>query len=98
MIRTLALLFVGLWLVTAVVAEENPIFYTEDLIIMRDYSEDVPMSERVAEGAIHANRTNHLYYLPSCEGYQQVSSADMVPFLSEEIATEAGYQRAENCS
>jgi hypothetical protein len=98
MIRTPALLFVGLWLVTAVVAEENPIFHTEDLIIMRGYSEDIPMSERVAGGAIHANRTNHLYHLPSCEGYQQVSPADVVSFINEEIATEAGYRRAENCS
>lgn len=98
MIRTLAFLFIGFWVVTAVVAEENLIFPEGDLIIMKGSSENVPMLEQVAEGAIHANRNNHLYYLPSCEGYRQVSSADMVPFISEEIATEAGYQRAENCS
>lgn len=50
MIRTLALLFIGLWVVTAVVAEENPIFPKEDLIIMEDSSENVPTLEHVAEG------------------------------------------------
>jgi hypothetical protein len=113
MIRAIALLFIGLCVVTAVVAEENLIFRGKELVIvdgpsenipivqpvtLKGPSEDTPMAEHAAEGAIHANRNDHLYYLPSCEGYSQVSSADVVPFVSEEIATESGYQRAENCS
>jgi len=113
MIRALALLSIGLWAVTAVVAEENLISFRKDLIIIEGPSEKIPILKQVtlkgpfadgaivepaAEGGIHANRKDHLYYLPSCEGYHQVSSAEMVPFISEEIATESGYQRAENCS
>lgn len=112
MIRTLALLFIGLWVVTAVVAEETSIFHQKDLILMDGPYENLPIAEQVAlkssveDGAfleqgntegIHANRANHLYYLPSCEGYQHISAVDFVPFVSEEIATEAGYQRAEHC-
>jgi hypothetical protein len=113
MIRTLAIFFLGFWVVTAVVAEENLAFYRKDLVIVNGPSENIPVAESVilkssvedtprvehaAEGAIHANRNDHRYYLPSCEGYQQVSSAELVPFVSEELATESGYQRAENCS
>jgi len=113
MIRALALLSIGLWAVTAVVAEENLISFRKDLIIIESPSEKIPILKQVtlkgrfadggivepaAEGGIHANRKDHRYYLPSCEGYQQVSSAELVPFVSEEIATESGYQRAENCS
>jgi hypothetical protein len=98
MIRTLAVLFLGLWVVTAVVAEENLIFQGKELVIVDGPYKNTPVLEHTAEGAIHANRNDHRYYLPSCEGYQQVSSAELVPFVSEEIATESGYQRAENCS
>jgi len=98
MIRTLAVLFLGLWVVTAVLAEENLIFQGKELVIVHGLYESTLIVEHAAEGAIHANRNDHRYYLPSCEGYQQVSSADLVSFVSEEIATESGYQRAENCS
>ena len=98
MIRVLALLFIGLWVVTAVLAEEDLIFQGKELVIVDGPYENAPVIEHAAEGAIHANRNDHRYYLPSCEGYQQVSSADLVPFVSEEIAAESGYQRAENCS
>ncbi|MSQ47358.1 MAG: hypothetical protein EXR78_03050 [Deltaproteobacteria bacterium] len=113
MIRPLSVFFLGLWVGTAVVAEENSIFRRRNLTIVDGPSEDIPTIEHVAlknsfgdarmaephsEGAIHANRTDHLYYLPSCEGYQDVNSADLVPFVSEEIATESGYQRAQSCS
>ena len=98
MIRALALLFIGLWVVTAVLAEENLIFQGKELVIVDGPYENALIVEHAAEGAIHANRNDHRYYLPSCEGYQQVSSAELVPFVSEEIATESGYHRAENCS
>ena len=98
MIRALALLFIGLWVVTAVLAEENLIFQGKELVIVHGPYESTLIVEHAAEGAIHANRNDHLYYLPSCEGYQQVSSAEVVSFVSEELATESGYQRAENCS
>ena len=98
MIRTLAVLFLGLWVVTAVVAGENLIFQGKELVIVDGPYENALIGEHAAEGAIHANRNDHRYYLPSCEGYQQVSSAELVSFVSEEIATESGYQRAENCS
>jgi hypothetical protein len=98
MIRAVALLFIGLWVVTAVLAEENLIFQGKELVIVDGPYENAPVVKHVAEGAIHANRNDQLYYLPSCEGYRQDNSADIVPFVSEEIATEAGYQRAENCS
>ena len=98
MIRTLAVLFLGLWVVTAVVAEENLIFQGKELVIADGPYRNALIVEHAAEGAIHANRNDHRYYLPSCEGYQQVSSAELVSFVSEELATESGYQRAENCS
>ena len=98
MLRNLALLFIGLCGVTAVLAEENLIFRGKELVIVDGPYENAPMVEHDAEGAIHANRNDHQYYLPSCKGYQPDNSADVVPFTSEEIATEAGYQRAENCS
>ncbi|MGH9429032.1 MAG: hypothetical protein ACRD2L_22340 [Terriglobia bacterium] len=98
MIRTLALLSIELWVVTAVLAEENLIFQGKELVIVEGPYENAPIVGHAAEGAIHANRNDQLYYLPSCEGYQQISSAELVPFVSEEIATESGYQRAENCS
>jgi hypothetical protein len=100
MIRTLAVLFLGLWVVTAVVAGENLIFQGKELVIVDGpyKNTNTPIVEHAAEGAIHANRNDHLYYLPSCEGYQQVSSAELVSFVSEELATESGYQRAKNCS
>ena len=98
MIRALALLSLGLWVVTAVLAEENPIFQGKELVIVDGPYENAPVVEHAAEGTIHANRNDHRYYLPSCQGYQQISSPELVPFVSEEIATESGYQRAENCS
>jgi hypothetical protein len=113
MIRAIALLFIGLWVVTAVVAEESPISFRKDLVIIERSSEKIPIPEPAslkdsfaddaiiepaAEGAIHANRNDHQYYLPSCQGYSEVNSQEVVPFPSEEIATEAGYQRAESCS
>ena len=98
MIRNVALLFIGLCGVTAVLAEENLIFQGKELVIVDGLYENAPAVEPAAEGAIRANRNDQLYYLPSCEGYRQDNSADMGPFISEEIATESGYQRAENCS
>lgn len=113
MIRALVLLSIGFWVVSSVVAEESLNPFRKDLVIMEISSEKIPtfteapMEESLAddgimepstEGAIHASRENHTYYLPSCEGYQQVNSAELVPFASEEIATESGYQRAESCS
>lgn len=113
MMRAIALLFIGLWVVTVVVAEESPVSFRKDLVIVERSSEkiltlepialkdllaDDEIMESAAEGAIHASRENHTYYLPSCKGYQEVNSAELVPFASEEIATESGYQRAESCS
>jgi hypothetical protein len=113
MLRAVALLSIGLWAVTAVVAEEHLTSFRKDLVIIENSSEEMPVlkpvslkdpfaddatMEPAAEGAIHANRNDHQYYLPSCQGYHQINSADVVPFVSEEIATEAGYQRAESCS
>lgn len=113
MIRTTALLFIGLWVVTVVIAEEYPTPFRKDVVIIERSSEKIPIPEPAslkdafaddaiiapaAEGAIHANQNDHQYYLPSCGGYAEVNSQDVVPFPSEEIATEAGYQRAESCS
>ncbi len=113
MLRALALLSIGLGVVTVVASEGYPISFRKAQVTVERPSEEVLILERVslrpafpdettispaAEGGIHANRKDHLYYLPSCDGYKQVSAEDMVPFLSEEIATEAGYQRAESCS
>lgn len=113
MLRALVFLAVAMSAVSVVVAEESPISFRKTVATMEILSEKPPIPEPAAlqdsfaddaimepaaEGAIHANRNDHQYYLPSCGGYAEVNSQDVVPFPSEEIATEAGYQRAESCS
>ena len=46
---------------------------------------------------IRGNRNSKIYHLPGCPGYKTLSSANIVPFASEDEAQHAGYRKAKNC-
>jgi len=47
--------------------------------------------------AIIGNRKSKIYHRPDCPGYEQVSSENRVPFMSQQEAQAAGYRLAGNC-
>jgi deoxyribonuclease-1 len=46
---------------------------------------------------IIGNRRSKVYHRPDCSSYDQVSSQNRVPFMSEQEAQSAGYRLAGNC-
>ncbi len=48
-------------------------------------------------GKVIANRRSHLYHLPGCPGWSEVSPHNRVVFETEAEALAAGYRRARNC-
>jgi methylphosphotriester-DNA--protein-cysteine methyltransferase len=50
-----------------------------------------------SEGKVIGNKNSHIYHLPACSGYKNVSEQNRVYFNSEEEAQKAGYRKAKNC-
>ena len=48
-------------------------------------------------GEIRGNRNSHIYHLRGCPGYESMSPANIVPFVTETEAIQAGYRKAKNC-
>lgn len=49
-------------------------------------------------GVIRGNQKSHIYHLPECPNYNDLSPATVVTFRSEQDAVSAGYRKAKNCS
>jgi len=61
-------------------------------------SSEMGSSATAASGVVvHAPPEQRVYHLPSCLGYDQVSTANMVIFPTEAAAKRAGYRKAKNC-
>ena len=54
-------------------------------------------SASMSRAPIIGNRKSKIYHRPDCPGYEQVSSQNRVPFVSEQEARSAGYRLAGNC-
>jgi deoxyribonuclease-1 len=51
----------------------------------------------IPSAPIIGNRKSKVYHRPDCPGYDQVSSQNRVPFMSEQDAQSAGYRLAGDC-
>ncbi|MBO0861375.1 MAG: hypothetical protein J2P21_23375 [Chloracidobacterium sp.] len=48
-------------------------------------------------GQIIGNNRSKVYHVPGCPGYNRVSAANQVTFMTAEDAEAAGYRKAKNC-
>jgi endonuclease YncB( thermonuclease family) len=54
-------------------------------------------SAGAASGEIHGTRNTRVYHLPGCPGYNRMTPTNLVPFVTEAEAQQAGYRKAKNC-
>jgi hypothetical protein len=60
--------------------------------------ETMPAAHASGNGEIHGNKHTKAYHLPSCPGYTAMRQANLVLFVTEAEAQQAGYRKAKNCS
>lgn len=48
-------------------------------------------------GEVRGNRVSRIYHLPSCPSYNSMRKQNIVPFVTEEQAVQAGFKKAGNC-
>ncbi len=49
------------------------------------------------DAAVRGNKRSHIYHLPTCPNYKNVSEKNRVLFQTEAEAKQAGYRKAGNC-
>jgi micrococcal nuclease len=50
-----------------------------------------------ASGEVHGTRNTKVYHLPDCPGYHRMKPTNLVTFVTEAEAQQAGYRKAKNC-
>ena len=60
-------------------------------------SSDTAPATVSGNGAIRGNKHSKIYRLPSCPGYEAMSSANIITFTSEAEAQQAGFRKAKHC-
>ena len=89
--------------ISAITSHSNP-FVTGDKVwklgqksekVINDSSIESPLLE---QSIIRGNRNSNVFHLPSgCPSYDKVSPKNIVEFMTETQAIDAGYRKAGNC-